>query len=94
MTVLDEIADELRRQIDVEGFAVESDDGKYTGRGISFAAASYAIHDGDNRYMPGLWPWSKRSWKPTTRRHNLVKAAALIVAEIERLDRTAAKEKS
>lgn len=36
-----------------------------------------------------LWPseWSTRFWKPKTTRRNLVRAAALLVAEIERLDR-------
>ena len=33
------------------------------------------------------WPWSMEWWKPTNRRRDLVKAAALILAEIERLDR-------
>jgi len=37
-----------------------------------------------------LWPWTDDWWKPTDRRRDLVKAAALIVAEIERLDRAAA----
>jgi hypothetical protein len=36
-----------------------------------------------------LWPWDGKWWKPTTPRRDLVKAAALIVAEIERLDRKA-----
>jgi hypothetical protein len=40
-----------------------------------------------------LWPWDGKWWKPTTARRDLVKAAALIVAEIERLDRLAAKSK-
>lgn len=35
------------------------------------------------------WPWSRRWWKPTNRRQDLVKAGACIVAEIERLDRLA-----
>ncbi len=34
-----------------------------------------------------LWPWESKWWKPTTPRRDLVKAAALIVAEIERIDR-------
>lgn len=34
-----------------------------------------------------LWPWDWSWWKPTNRRRDLVKAGALIVAEIERLDR-------
>ena len=36
--------------------------------------------------MP-IWPFSPEWLKPTTRRHDLVKAGALILAEIERLDR-------
>ncbi|MEB3421767.1 hypothetical protein VK682_24660 [Salipiger manganoxidans] len=36
-----------------------------------------------------LWPWDRKWWKPTTPRRDLVKAGALIVAEIERLDRAA-----
>lgn len=39
-------------------------------------------------YVSALrWPWSKRWWKPGARRRNLVKAGALIIAEIERIDR-------
>lgn len=34
-----------------------------------------------------LWPWSMDWWKPRDRRRDLVRAGALIVAEIERLDR-------
>lgn len=37
-----------------------------------------------------LWPWDWEWWKPTSRRRDLVKAGALILAEIERLDRQAA----
>ena len=35
------------------------------------------------------WPWDKRWWKPKDRRRDLIRAGALIVAEIERLDRRA-----
>lgn len=38
------------------------------------------------RIFPSTWDW--KWWKPTNRRRDLVKAAALLVAEIERLDRT------
>ena len=35
-----------------------------------------------------LWPWEASSWLPSsTPRRNLLKAAAYIVAEIERIDR-------
>lgn len=33
------------------------------------------------------WPWDWQWWKPKDRRRDLVRAGALIVAEIERLDR-------
>lgn len=38
---------------------------------------------------PQMWPWSRRWWKPRGPRENLVRAGALIIAEIERLDRAA-----
>ena len=34
-----------------------------------------------------LWPWETTWFKPKDKRRNLIKAGALIVAEIERLDR-------
>ena len=36
---------------------------------------------------PATWPFAAQWWKPVSRRRSLVKAAALILAEIERLDR-------
>jgi len=39
-----------------------------------------------------LWPWDAVWFKPGTKRRMLVKAGALIVAEIERLDREAARD--
>lgn len=41
--------------------------------------------------VPAPWPtsWDAEWWKPTDFRRDLVKAGALIVAEIERLDRAA-----
>lgn len=43
--------------------------------------------------IPPHWPesWSGRWWKPSTERKDLVKAGALILAEIERLDRAQPK---
>ncbi len=34
-----------------------------------------------------IWPWDEKWWKPKDRRRDLVRAAALIIAEIDRLDR-------
>jgi len=36
---------------------------------------------------PRGWPWAKSWWKPASLRRSLVKAAALLIAEIERIDR-------
>lgn len=36
-----------------------------------------------------IWPWARSWWKPKDRRFDLVRAGALILAEIERLDRAA-----
>ncbi len=36
---------------------------------------------------PRYWPWDEKYWKPRDPRRNLVMAGALILAEIERLDR-------
>jgi len=53
--------------------------------------------DGAKRYladqMPEDWPdsWAEEWWKPKNPRRDLVRAAALLIAEIERLDRAATK---
>lgn len=47
------------------------------------------------RLQPGYnWPrsWSRAWWKPKNPRRDLVRAAALLIAEIERLDRRAPEE--
>lgn len=41
----------------------------------------------DDVLCPHLWPWHGGWWKPKDRRSDLVRAAALLLAEIERLDR-------
>jgi hypothetical protein len=46
------------------------------------AAAGYDLPQAD----PDIWPWHPAGWKPGTPRANLVKAAALIWAAIDRLD--------
>lgn len=104
MSVIDEIAAERRRQIEVEGWTPEHDD-EHGNRQMAQAAACYAEQyvgrywvfaersDGELRYqsdeMPDDWPWSSGWWKPKTPRRDLIRAAALLVAEIERLDRLA-----
>lgn len=46
-------------------------------------------HEGNPAAQDSLWPWDMQWWKPTTPRRDLVKAGALILAELERLDRAA-----
>lgn len=40
---------------------------------------------------PRAWPFAADWWKPGSPRRDLVKAAALLLAEIERLDRAGAR---
>jgi len=90
-----DVARERCRQIGEEGWTAEHDDTHVYGE-LSIAAACYALEaTGDNLILgdnlPAQWPreWSREWWKPADRRRNLVKAAALTMAEIERLDRAA-----
>lgn len=82
-----EIMAERERQISTEGCTLENDDRHRKGQ-LRDAAACYLLIDGTSRgIIANLWPFFRLWWKPSTERRNLVKAAALIVAELERLDR-------
>jgi hypothetical protein len=87
MTGIELIAAERRRQIEAEGWTPEHDDA-HRNNELARAAAAYALPD-DYRDCDH-WPWND-SWKPTPddRIRELVKAGALIVAEIDRLQRAA-----
>lgn len=87
-----DILAERRRQIAAEGWSAEHDDGHTDGE-LASAAACYA-HFAKRTLTttPLWWPWSSEGWKQKDRRHDLVKAGALILAEIERLDRQTKKE--
>lgn len=79
---------ERQRQIEVEGWTPEHDD-EHTDGGLAYAAACYAMAvDWDEEDgTPEHWPWAPHAWNPKDERCNLVRAGALIQAEIERLDR-------
>lgn len=88
--VIYDILFERIRQLNIEGFTSKHDDEHDHGE-LATAAACYALTSVPfplSRVTP-LWPWSKDSLKPKTKRSDLVSAAALIIAEIERLDRVA-----
>jgi hypothetical protein len=81
---------ERRRQVEQEGWHPDQDDDYEDGQ-LSMAAACYAMQGNALNYGPPEdWPWDKEWWKPTDDRRNLVKAAALILADIERIDRATA----
>ncbi|MEB6160130.1 hypothetical protein MXF36_10095 [Pseudomonas aeruginosa] len=84
---------ERRRQVEVEGWTPEHDDAHSHGE-MARAAACYALagssapNDGTAALLVSLaWPWDEQWWKPSTARRDMVKACALALAEIERLDR-------
>lgn len=84
---------ERRRQVEVEGMTNNGDD-RYQAAELPRAAASYILN-GANDEAPAIWPWAKTWWKPRDARANYVRAASLLLAEIERIDRArpSAKQK-
>ncbi|WP_084299832.1 hypothetical protein [Microvirgula aerodenitrificans] len=82
---------ERQRQVSAEGWTPEHDDVHSHGE-LAQAAACYAINAHQQERLkqlmgPAGWPWDYSWWKPGLPRRDLVKAGALILAEIERLDR-------
>lgn len=81
-----------------EGVTLARDD-SYTNGELAKAAAVYAApidHVFELKRVTGsivtmlfqdIWPWTLHWLKRTNRRRDLVKAGALIIAEIERIDR-------
>lgn len=93
---------ERQRQINQEFYSTENDD-EYKQNELLRAAVCYAenvirrgwVFDsnfGPDVYqeeeVPDLWPWDLDFWKPRNPRRDLVRAAALLIAEIERIDRS------
>lgn len=87
-----DIAAERQRQISAEGYDPAHDDAHTMGE-LAQAAGVYATPARDRD--PQRWPWGDQykpaavSDFPAGRRRELIKAGALIVAEIERIDRAA-----
>jgi hypothetical protein len=91
------IAAERKRQIEAEGWTPDHDAAHCDGS-LAIAAAVYAIpdnrlirktRDDGSAGVPTMWPWDAAWWKPSPhdRVRELVKAGALIAAEIDRLQR-------
>jgi len=82
---------ERRRQIEVEGWAPEHDD-RHGAHELAEAAACYCLSSAGKPfdYFETMWPWERWWFKVSDPRRDLVKAGALVLAEIERLDRAEA----
>ena len=93
MTVLDELAAERARQIN-KGWTPDHDDTHVRGE-LVLAASSFALRAERNCGWIGagglFWPWREEFPYEDDRRTRLMKAAALLIAEIERLDRAVAR---
>lgn len=84
---LDVIA-ERRRQVERLNYTHQQDDG-YVFDELPRAAVCYILAHTDvpPKEVAGIWPWSMDHWKPKTPRENVVRAIALLIAEVERMDR-------
>lgn len=90
---------ERTRQIEAEGWTAKHDDTNNDEGDLAAAACAYALYAADelhpqsqgdgnfSRNVPPVWPFDLAWWKPNDPRRALVKAGALILAEIERIDR-------
>jgi hypothetical protein len=95
---------ERRRQVAEEGFTARHDDEHVDGA-LARAGAAYAYAASWRKPREArltltvgslinfLWPFDAKWWKQKDRRRDLVRAGALIIAEIERHDRLAEDEK-
>jgi len=103
MNGIESIAAERLRQVSQEGWTFAHDDshdrGELAGAATCYAWAGSMSDQSRETYesnpdlwrlspmMRRMWNFSRDWWKPTDRRSDLVKAGALIAAEIDRLDR-------
>jgi hypothetical protein len=91
MTGIELIAKERERQISTEGWTAAHDDQHINGE-LRDAAICYAMvcddRAGEGAVDLSPWPWDMDWWKPSDdQKRNLVKAGALIAAELDRLMR-------
>lgn len=86
------IAAERERQQSVEGWTPGHDDAHSRMEMVDAAVCYLRFGNiGMQGYPPHAWPWEASWWKPADPIRNLVKAGALIAAEIDRLQRAAAR---
>lgn len=90
------IADERQRQVDAEGYNAEND-ADYKAGELANAALAYVevaamdLAAGGRSHIamrapPACWPWHRLWWKPRDARRDLVRAGALIAAQLDVID--------
>lgn len=90
------IAAERERQLQAEGFSRICDQ-QYREGELARAATAYVqlaamdLQVGSRKHIasqepPFFWPWAPEWWKPVDARHDLVRAGALIAAQIDMID--------
>lgn len=95
LTGVQKIAAERARQVFQEGWDAEHDARHLAGT-LALAGAAYVLHAGcalnpeygdgwPDDEPPPIWPWEDHWWKPKTPLRDLVRAGALIAAEIDGL---------
>jgi hypothetical protein len=76
---------ERQRQKRAEGYTAE-DDSAHDGDELISAAIAYCDHAIDpSPEVPECWPFERALFKPKDRRRDLIRAGALIAAELDRL---------
>jgi hypothetical protein len=83
-----DVLEERYRQIHEEGWTGAHDD-KHDLYVLGRAAACYLLMSvaSVDDFVRRIWPFDLAWWKPKDYRRNLVRAAALIIAELDRYDR-------
>lgn len=88
-SVLTEVFEERLSQTDGHGFSHSVDDAYVDGE-LAKACGAYALNAAGQASGSLFWPWPWVQWKPKDARRDLIRSAALAVAEVERIDRAAA----
>ena len=87
------ISDERKRQIEEEGYSLNDDKLLLGDSELTCAAIAYAMETVNSTMAKNYFPWDKKFFKPKDKLRNLVRAGALIAAEIDKLQNQNNKEK-
>jgi ParB-like chromosome segregation protein Spo0J len=91
IAAIDDAIAERERQINVEGWTPAHDDKHANGELVDAAVYYLSAARSGAFELPAGWPLPAEWWKPSSARRNLIKGIALALAELERMDRGAAR---